>query len=106
MSFDVRNSVNSALISGIGGLQKASVGITNAAFNIAQQTTQNRDKDALLADVAYQQIGSVKKLLPSNTNDLNNDIVSLSINSLNAQASAKVLEVVKNTVGRIIDETA
>lgn len=106
MSYDVSNSVNSALISGITGLQNASSGISQASINIAQKTAQLRDPADVLSDSALQQIGSVKQLLPQGGDSITSDLVSLSINSINAQASSKVLDVVKNTVGRIIDETA
>ena len=103
---DVRNNMNSAIISGFTGLQKASDGISQASLNIAQKTAQTRDTADVLSDAALQQIGSVKQLLPSSGSDITSDLVSLSVNSINAQASAKVLDVVKNTIGRIIDETA
>ena len=105
-SIDVRNNVNSAIISGISGLQKASDGISQASINIAQKTAQSRDTADVLSDSALQQIGSVKQLLPKGGDDITSDLVALSVNSINAQASSKVLDVVKNTIGRIIDETA
>ena len=104
MSFDVRNSINSAIVSGTFGLQNASNGITEASISIAQRNAQLKDPSELLADVATQQLGLAGKLLPQGGDSLTNDLVSLSINSTNAQASAKVLDVANDTVGRIIDE--
>jgi hypothetical protein len=94
---DVRNSVNSAILSGAFGLQKASQGITASSFNIAQRSTE---------PLATQQIGSVSQLLPSGGDSLTSNLVGLSINARNAEASAKVLDVASGTVGRIIDELA
>lgn len=106
MTFNVTNSVNSAIVSGQLGLQNASRGITEAAVNIANRSAQPRDTQTLLADVASQQLGGVRQILPQAGDSLTNDLVSLTINSRNAQASAKVLDVVNDTVGRIIDELA
>ncbi len=106
MSFGVSNNVNSAILSGTIGLRNVSDGITQASLNIAQRNAQAKDPSELLADAATQQIGSIKQILPQPASNLTNDLVSLSINSINAQASAKVLDVANNTVGKIIDELA
>lgn len=103
---DVRNSVNSAILSGTFGLQKASQGITAASLNITQQNAEPISTLDLLTNVASQQLGSVSKLLPSGGDSLTNNLVGLSINARNAEASAKVLDVASSTVGRIIDELA
>jgi hypothetical protein len=114
MAFDITNNVNSAIISGtLGfnrarqGINKASLNITEASINIAQrnnyaaQTTQD-----VLANAASQQIGQIRKLLPQGSDNFTNNILSLQINSRNALASTKVLGVASKTVGRIIDELA
>lgn len=106
MSFDVSNNINSAILSGTFGLRKASDGITQASLNIAQRNAQSKDPSDLLADAATQQIGAIKQVLPQPASNLTSDLVSLSVNSINAQASAKVLDVANNTVGKIIDELA
>ena len=106
MSFDVSNNINSAIVSATLGLQRSSNGITEAAVNIAQRNAEARNPTELLADAANQQIGAVNQILPQGGDSLTNDLVSLQINSINAQASAKVLDVVDDTVGRIIDELA
>ena len=106
MTINVNDSVNSAILSGVLGLQRASDGITGTSISIAQQQASLRSTSDLLSDVATQQLGNVGSLLPSGGDSLTNDLVSLSVNLTNAQASAQVLDVANETVGRIIDELA
>lgn len=106
MTFDVTNNVNSAIISGTLGLNRAQQGITEASINIAQRNAEPQSTQDLLANAATQQLGQVSQLLPQGGDGLTNDLLSLQINSRNALASTKVLEVANNTVGRIIDEIA
>lgn len=106
MTINVNDSVNSAIVSGVLGLQRASDGITGTSISIAQQQASLRSTSDLLSDVATQQLGNVDSLLPSGGDSLTNDLVSLSVNLTNAQASAQVLDVANETVGRIIDELA
>lgn len=103
---DVRNSVNSAILSSAFGLQKASQGLTASSFNIAQRNTEPLSTLDLLTNVATQQLGSLSQLLPTGGDSLTNNLVGLSINARNAEASAKVLDVASGAVGRIIDELA
>lgn len=110
MSGVIDNNINSAILSGQFGLQQASNGITQAAANLAQQNAQNnlveRDPQALLADAALQGLQNVRNILPSSGDDFTSNLLSLKVNSLNAQASAKVLDTVNETVGTIIDTLA
>lgn len=106
MSFDVRNSVNSAILSGVMGVQRASDGITGTSINIAQQQASLRSTSDLLSDVATQQLGGVSKLLPSGGDSMTNNLLSLVNNLNNAQASTKVLDIANDTVGRIVNELA
>lgn len=106
MAFDVTNNVNSAIISGTLGLNRAQQGITEASFNIAQRNAQPQSTNDLLANAAVQQIGQVNQLLPKGGDSLTDNLLSLQINGRNAQASGKVLEVANSTIGRIIDELA
>lgn len=106
MAFDVTSSMNSAILSSVMGVQKASEGITLASLGIAQQTTSQRSTSELLSDVALQQIGSTSKLLPSGGDSITQNLVSLSNNLTNAQASLNVLDVADETVGRLIDTLA
>lgn len=75
-------------------------------MSIAQRNQQSQNSQELLANAATQQIGQVRQILPTGGNSLTDDLLSLQINSTNALASTKVLEVANKTVGRIIDELA
>jgi ribosome recycling factor len=101
------NNINSAILSGQFGLQNANNGITQAASNIAQQTTNaERDPQAVLANAATQSLQNVRNILPSPQDDVTTNLLSLKINSIKAQASAKVLDVANDTIGTIIDTLA
>lgn len=106
MTINVNDSLNSAIVSGVLGVQRASDGITSTSINLAQQQASFRSTSDLLSDAATQQIGTVGSLLPTGGDSLTNDLLSLSNNLNNAQASTKVLDVVNETVGRIINELA
>lgn len=110
MSSVISNGINSAIVSSQFGLQNAFDGVTRASLNIAQQTAQQNvaanGPSELLADAAVQSLSTVSQLLPQGTEDPISSLVSLQVNSLNAQASARVLDVVDDTVGTIIDTLA
>lgn len=106
MSVNFDSNINSAILSGTLGLQRASDGITQHSISLAQQQAQLRDPKEVLADAAVQQIGLSSKLLPSGGDNLTNELVGLTLNLRNAQASGKVLDVAKDTIGRLIDELA
>ena len=106
MDFNVSNNINSAIVSGQLGLNRASAGITEASVNIAQQNAQARTPEELLSNAATTQIGNFSKLLPQGGDSLTDNLVSLQINSTNALASAKVVGVASDTIGKIIDELA
>ena len=107
---DPNFNVNSALIAGQLGLQRASNGITEASLSIAQRSAQStlatQGPQGVLEQAAVNGLETTSQLLPQATDSLTTDLVSLQVNSLNAQASAKVLEVANDTVGRIIDTLA
>ena len=110
MSAIIDNNINSAILSGQFGLQQASNGITQAASAIAHQTVQpnvtESDPQAVLANASVQGLEAIRDLLPSSGDDLTSNLLSLTQNSMNAQASAKVLDVANDTVGTIIDTLA
>ncbi|MBT0587875.1 hypothetical protein [Alteromonas oceanisediminis] len=107
MPIETGNTINSAILSGQFGLQRASDGIAQASLNIAQRVAQQDVAEngpaGVLVNAAEQQIGNVRNLLPSGGDSITNDLLSLQVNSLNAQASAKVVDTANETVGRIID---
>ena len=102
----IDNNINSAIVSGVLGFQRASDGITQSSISLAQQQAQFRDPQSVLTDAATQQIGLTSQLLPKGGDSITSDLVSLNINLTNAQASTKVLDVANETVGRLIDELA
>lgn len=110
MSSIVSNNINSAILSGQFGLQQASNGITQAASNIVQQTLQpselKADPQSVLADASVQSLENISNILPSPNDDVTSNLLLLQINSINAQASAKVLDVANDTIGTIIDTLA
>lgn len=83
------------------GLQRASDGVTQAAANIADRN--NRDNSAQ-ADIQSASADGAAKSQPNS--NLTSDLISLNVNSLNAQASAKVIDVANDTLGTIIDTLA
>ncbi|GGW90929.1 hypothetical protein [Alteromonas halophila] len=110
MSSFVDNSINSAIVSGYVGLQNASQGITQASQNIAlrsaQQNMAENGPEGVLASASQRNLENVREMLPQPANNLTSDILSLQNNSINAQASAKVLDTAFDTVGTIIDTLA
>jgi hypothetical protein len=107
MSFDnVSNNINSAMVSGSLGLQRASDNITQTSLNIAQRSVEpasSQNIQKFLADAASQQLGANTRSLSQQSQGLTADLISLSVDSTNAQASAKVLGVASGTVGTLLD---
>ena len=103
------SNVGAAFASGQLGLQNASNGITQAASNIAERTvesSQNVPSEATAAASSSPQnatSGSTPSAVPVNITD---DLISLNVNSINAQASAKVLDTANDMLGTIIDTIA
>lgn len=103
------SNVGAAFASGQLGLQNASNGITQAASNIAARTvesSQNVPSEATAAASSSAQnasSGSTPGAVPGNITD---DLISLNVNSINAQASAKVLDTANDMLGTIIDTIA
>lgn len=110
MSSFVTNNMNSAIVSAQFGLNKAYEGMTQASMNIAQRAAQtNVAQDGpteMLANASLQSLGNMKQILPQSATSMTDDLVSLQLNSINAQASAKVLGVANDTIGKIIDTLA
>lgn len=106
MSVQFDGNINSAIVSGMLGVQRASDGITQHSVSLAQQQAQLRAPEEVLEGAARQQLGMANKLLPSGGDGMTADLVGLTLNLRNAQASSKVLEVVKDTVGTLFDEKA
>ncbi|MEW9797761.1 hypothetical protein [Alteromonas sp. CYL-A6] len=110
MPSTIDNGINSAIASGLYGLNSASKGIEQASLNIAQRTTQQNPAEtgpaALLKEASADGLENLKGTLPQPAGNLTSDLVSLQVNGINAQASAKVLDTAFDTVGTIIDTLA
>jgi hypothetical protein len=103
---DISNNLNSAIISGTMGLKKASDGLTQSATNLANLSVKpqtSSDPREFLANATLTQLGSIKQTLPQASAGITNDILGLSVNLTNAQASSKVLGTANDTVGTILD---
>jgi hypothetical protein len=106
MSFAVQSSINSAIVSGQQGLKRASDGISQSAANLAALSSvkqTNSDPQSTLANAAFNQLGAIKQTLPPSAGGITNDLVSLSVNSINAQAAAKVVDTANDTIGTLLD---
>ena len=106
MTFNVSNSLNSAIVSGVLGAQKASDGITQSSVKLAQQEASFKTTQQLLSDVSLQQIGNSTKLLPSGGDSLTANLLSLNNNLNNFQASLSVVDAANDTVGKLINTLA
>jgi hypothetical protein len=103
---NVSSNIHSASASALLSLQAASNNITQSSFNIAQRSAESPASayaPTLLAITESQQRGENNQSLRQTSPSLSADIVRLSTNSNNAQASAKVLAVADETFGTLLD---
>ena len=103
---NISNNVNSAIVSGTLGIQRASDGITKNASNLASLSAfsvPSSDPQEFLANATLNQLNAVKQLLPQASEGITSNLVGLSINLTNAQASTKVVDTASDTVGTILD---
>lgn len=110
MSSVIGNNVNSAILSGQFGLQKAYEGMTQASLNIAQRAAQQSVSDngpnQMLAKASLQSLANTRQILPQGGDSFTSDIMAMQLNSMNAIASAKVLDKAHGAVGLIINTLA
>ena len=103
---NITNNVNSAIVSGTIGIQRASNGITQNATNLANlsvASAPSRDPQEFLANATLNQLNAIKQTLPQASEGMTSNLVGLSVNLTNAQASAKVVDTASGTVGTILD---
>jgi hypothetical protein len=103
---DISNNTNSAIVSGTLGFKRASDGIIQNASNLASLSAfsvPSKDPQEFLANASLNQLGSIKQLLPQASEGITSNLVGLSINLTNAQASTKVVDTASDTVGTILD---
>lgn len=103
---DTSNNINSAIISGTIGIQRASEGISKNASNLANLSAFSApasDPQEFLANATLNQLNAIKQVLPQASESVTSNLVGLSVNQTNAQASAKVVGTASDTVGTILD---
>jgi hypothetical protein len=103
---DISNNVNSAIVSGTIGIQRASEGIAQNTSNLASLSAfsvPSSDPQEFLANATLNQLSAIKQLLPQAEDGITSNLVGLSINLTNAQASTKVVDTASGTVGTILD---
>lgn len=106
MSLNVSNNINSAIVNGQLGLSRASEGLTKNASNIANLSVSSQSSQSpqeFLAGAVVNQLNAIKQSLPTGATNLTSELVGLSVNSINAQASAKVIGTANDTIGTILD---
>ena len=107
MPIEANMNVTSAILQGQFGLDRAAQGITQASLNIAQRAAQQQNAangpEGLLGQTALQQLTNLRDTLPSGDDTLTNDLLSLQLNSRNAESSARVIDTANETVGSIIN---
>ncbi|NVK55831.1 MAG: hypothetical protein HWE26_09460 [Alteromonadaceae bacterium] len=106
----INSNANSAFAAGQFGLQRSFDGMTQSALGIAQKTAQQnvaqKGVGEMLASAGLQGLSTTTDLLPRANGDMMSDLLSMQLYSNNALASAKVLDVANETVGKIIDTIA
>jgi hypothetical protein len=107
MSLNISNNINSAVVSGQLGLSRASANITQHSANIANLSATSKpshNPQEFLANAVTTQLDTIKQSLPSAASgSMTTELLGLSVNSINAQASAKVLGTANDTIGTILD---
>ena len=103
---DISNNTNSAIVSGTLGIKRAYDGISQNASNLASLSAfsvPSRDPQEFLANATLNQLNAIKQVLPQASEGITSNLVGLSINLTNAQASTKVVDTASDTVGTILD---
>lgn len=103
---NISNNINSAIVSGTIGIQRASKELTQNTSDLASLSAfsvPSNDPQEFLANAALKPLSSIKQMLPEANDGMTSNLVGLSINLTNAQASAKVVDTASDTVGTILD---
>ncbi|MCF2950296.1 hypothetical protein L0668_19465 [Paraglaciecola aquimarina] len=103
---NINHNINSAIVSGTLGIQRAEDNISQHSANLASlsiRTPVSDDPQEVLANASLNQLNVIKQTLPQSVPNITSDLVGLSVNSTNAQASAKVVDVAGDTIGTILD---
>jgi hypothetical protein len=94
--------IQSAFNSGVQGFQKATEEASQAAANIAAETTANRDESVITETTTSQTLASNTQKIP----DLNQSIVDLKVAEFQAKSSAQVIKTADEVLGTLVDVTA
>ena len=103
---DIGNNINSAIVNGTLGIKRANQNITQNAANLAGLTSfsvPSTDPQEFLANASLNQLSASKQILPQASEGITSNLVGLSINLSNAQASTKVVDTASDTIGTILD---
>jgi hypothetical protein len=71
--------------------------------SLSAVTAPVSDPQGFLANATLSQLSSIKKSLPEATDGITSNLVGLSINLTNAQASTKVVDTANDTIGTILN---
>jgi len=94
--------IQSAFNSGLQGFQKATDDATQAAVNIAAQTSGSRDEGSITQTEISQSTVSKEQKIP----DLNQSIVDLKVAEYQAKSSVEVIKTADEVLGTLLDVTA
>ena len=103
---DISNNINSAIVSGTIGIKRAYDGVSQNTSNLANLSAfsvPSRDPQEFLANATLNQLNAIKQVLPQPDESITSNLVGLSVNLTNAQASKKVVDTASETVGTILD---
>lgn len=94
--------IQSAFNSGIQGFQKATDEASQAAANIAAETSAKRDEDVITQTENSQTAANKEQKIP----ELNQSIVDLKVADYQAKSSAQVVKTADEALGTLVDVTA
>jgi hypothetical protein len=103
---DISDNINSAIVSGTIGIKRAYDGVSQNTSNLASLSAfsvSSSDPQEFLAKATLNQLNAIRQVLPQAPESITSNIVGLSINLTNAQASTKVVDTASDTVGTILD---
>jgi hypothetical protein len=103
---DISNNINSAIVSGTIGIKQAYASLSQNTSNLANLSAfsiPSRDPQEFLANATLNQLNAIKQVLPQAPQSITSNLVGLSVNLTNAQASTKVVDTASDTVGTILD---
>lgn len=106
---NINNNINSAMVGGALGIQRASDGITQNASNLTGLSAflaPSPDLQAFLENATSNQLETIKPVLPQSSESMTSNLLGLSINLTNAEASTKAVNTASDTVGTILDVLA